>query len=155
MKNIVKIFLLLCLADASYAADRQDRLKGVWVVDENSTLEFNLKQKSSSSVAVALMKCMVKASSLTFSDGVMKYAMASHQCEANSKSSRIEGYETKALYRVLASSPTSIAIATKSENGEESFDVLNFENDNKFWLYSPGEPPEFEDHMRFFYVRKQ
>lgn len=153
MRNFLKILILLSLV--SVAHGQNNRLEGVWVVDENSTLEFNLKQKASSSIAVALMKCMAKASSLTFSDGVMKYAMASHQCEANGKSSRIEGYESKASYRVLASSPASIAIATKAKDGEESFDILHFENGNKFWLYSPGEPPEFEEHTRIFYVRKQ
>jgi hypothetical protein len=153
MHNFVKIFILLSFVGAVYG--QSNRVDGVWVVDADSTLEFNLKQKAYSSVAVALMKCMAKSSSLTFANGHMEYAMASHQCEANGKSSRIEGYETKVSYRVLASSPVSVAIATKAKDGEESFDVLHFENGNKFWLYSPGEPPEYEDHMRLFYVRKQ
>jgi len=153
MRNFVKILILLSLMSAAYG--QNNRLEGVWIVDENATLEFNLKQRSYSSVAVALMKCMAKSSTLTFSNGVMNYAMASHQCEANGKSTTIEGFETKASYSVLASAPASVAIATKAKDGEESFDVLHFENNSKFWLYSPGEAPEFADHMRFFYVRKQ
>ena len=153
MRSFLKILIMFGVTGVAYG--QNDRLDGAWIVDENSTLEFNLGQRSYPSVAVALMKCMAGSSTLTFSNGVMKYAMASHQCEANGKSSSIEGFETKASYSVLASTPASVAIATKAKDGEESFDVLHFENNNKFWLYSPGEPPEFADHMRLFYVRKQ
>lgn len=153
MRNVLLIGFLLSLVAHVHGQD--NRLEGVWVIDENSTLAFNLKNLPSSSVAVGLTKCTAKASSLAFSAGVMKYSMASHRCEANGKSSQIEGYETRATYRVLASSSASVAIATTAADGEESFDVLHFNSNDKFWIYSPGSPPEYEDHMRIFYIRKQ
>jgi hypothetical protein len=84
----------------------------------------------------------------------MKYAMLSSECKANGKFSQIEGYESSVAYRVLATSPVSVAIATKGDQEYESFDVIHFKSADRFWIYSPGEFPGFEDHTRFFYVRK-
>lgn len=86
-------------------------------------------------------------------DGTFFSRSGSYECGFDDKFTRIEGHNIVHDFEVLSDESSELALRLKLENGDADIVVLNFVNQDLFWVYNGGVAPEYDSHYRYYYRR--
>jgi len=145
------IILLIVCGNPSVYAD----VVGKWKLDAEKTIVFNKENGKSSDLWMALLNCLAQHSTLEINSDRYIYSVKDHKCSHGGKSAVIEGYEVNYPYKIIMENINVTAMAIESEEGYESLGVIYKLKDDFIWIYYPGEPENYDSHIRHYYKRQK
>jgi len=128
---------------------------GEWKLDVEKTIQFNSENAKVSEVWKSLLKCMAENSTLTINNDHYISIARDHKCSHNGKNAEIEGYSIDYPYKVVLDNPDKTALVINNEEGFEFLEVIHKIDNDHIWIYYPGEPKEYDSHIRNYYKRNK
>lgn len=148
MKN--KIIFLLLFFFSSAVNSRE--IIGNWVVDVDATVKYNSPNFGMTALRVALLECVTPYTVTVVSDSSINDIVRAHSCSHNGKAANIEGYESSYKYKILYDSGSQTVILNSNDEGVEYIDVINWIDNDTFWIDLPEEDFNLR-RTRYFYRR--
>ncbi len=150
MKKILFFASLICASSIVYGD-----IIGEWKLDVEKTVEFNKANGNITDLWQSLLSCLAENSILTINNDHYTSIAKDHTCSHEGKSTQIDGYSINYPYTVVFNSPDKTALVINNEEGYEFIEVIHKMDDDLIWMYYPGEPKDYDSHIRHYYRRQK
>jgi len=143
------IFLFAVLFSSTAYSDIQGR----WVIDADLTLDFNSAHSGITDLEKELIRCMSSNSSLEISGSYFSFVVKKHSCSFGDKISTITDFDEKYKFKKIFENIDVVVLLSEDKEHNQSIDVIHQINEDLVWFYYPGDPPEYDTHLRYYYKR--
>jgi hypothetical protein len=133
MRRPLKILALIAL---SSAASADPTLVGKWVSDRHASTTFNEEHAQLPAKTAAFLRDSMGRLVVTFGTKKVSYELPNFTTEIEGKTFPITGFSEAHAYRVVATTPASVAIRTVEPVSHEPVIVVyNFVASDSAWIY--------------------
>ena len=154
----VFVFMLLAVSACQTHTSNgrlKSKLVGTWVVDLDTTMQYNTITNVSPRVT-ALLKCSIENTELIIDREVIKYVVRDHECTHAEKKARIQGVNDVFEYKIVSNSEAATILDAwwpkNSISSEDNRLQLNWITSSSFWV---EEDYDKISKMRYFYKRSE
>ena len=132
-----------------FSASHAD-IQGVWRIDTDLTTKFNATHSNLEDSHKALLPCMASNSYIEIQENNLVFYMGEYSCLIDGKEQKIDGYDIEYKIQYIYEDDTTVVLRSVED---EYIELVHIVNKDLIWIYYPGEKPNHNIHLRYYYKR--
>jgi hypothetical protein len=149
MAKAILLIVSMLFGAVSYAD-----IQGKWEIDVDLTIEFNKVHYQTDRLETQLLKCFSASSYWKIGKENFLFVTKKNTCYFGDNATSIDEFYLEYKYKKIFENDDVLILSNNNkEDNSEFIEVIHWANKNLIWMYYPGEKPEYNSHVRYYYKK--